>query len=73
MAKYTINIPNAEVDDLVEYLCKEYRYNQNKQEDETEVQFAKRHVLEPLKRGFVHWKMIRAMKAEDQSTGLNIE
>lgn len=81
--KVTIDIPNTEVIDIIDFLCEVYDYPSEIYSPvdlttiianpETKKDFAERHLIRPLKQGFDKWLIRRAVKSSDVESKITID
>jgi len=70
MAKFTINIPDEHVNDLIDFLCEEYRRKDmidGEPNPMSKVDFAKSKLMDNIKRGFKIWKDRQLIDSVDNS------
>lgn len=78
----TLNIPNEQVPDLIDFLCEAYDYQaqiydplnpmESIENPETRTQFAKRVVLFPLKKGFDKWLVRKAVRESSVESSITL-
>lgn len=81
--KVTLNIPAEEVQNLIQFLCEVYDYSATIYDPqdlvtvipnpETKEEFAKRHILRPLKQGFDNWLVRKAVKEANVTSNLTLD
>ena len=79
----TLNIPDSEVNDLIDFLCSIYDYQPNVynpkndlvqiSNPESREQFAKRVIVLPLKMGFDDWLVRRFVKSSDITSNITLK